>query len=128
MILDEYGYKVFAEPWKPNAAPIYEEKAPVPVESHIQNFIDCVKSREAAELPGRISRQGLWRVRISQTWPCCTRNRRSCLTVIFQLGGYADDAFDRAAGGRVQFLRHPPAQVRQPPGDDCVLHRFGHFY
>lgn len=46
MILDEYGYKVFAEPWKPDAAPIYEEKAPVPVESHIQNFLDCVKSRK----------------------------------------------------------------------------------
>jgi predicted dehydrogenase len=46
MILDEYGYKVFAEPWKPDAAPIYEEKAPVPIESHIQNFMDCVKSRK----------------------------------------------------------------------------------
>lgn len=46
MILDEYGYKVYAEPWKPDAAPIYEEKAPVPVESHITNFIDCIKSRK----------------------------------------------------------------------------------
>lgn len=45
MILDEYGYKVFAEPWKPEAAPVYEEKAPVPVESHISNFLDCIKSR-----------------------------------------------------------------------------------
>jgi predicted dehydrogenase len=45
MILDEYGYKVFGEPWTPQSAPIYEEKAPVPVESHIQNFLDCMKSR-----------------------------------------------------------------------------------
>jgi predicted dehydrogenase len=46
LILDEYGYKVYAEPWKQDAAPIYEEKAPVPVESHIANFIDCIKTRE----------------------------------------------------------------------------------
>ena len=45
MILEEYGYKVFGEPWTPQSAPIYEEKAPVPVESHIQNFLDCMKSR-----------------------------------------------------------------------------------
>jgi len=46
MILDEAGYKVYAEPWKPENPPIYEEKAPVPVESHIENFIDCVKTRK----------------------------------------------------------------------------------
>ena len=46
MILDEYGYKVYAEPWKVNAPPIYEEKAPVPIEAHITNFVECVKSRQ----------------------------------------------------------------------------------
>jgi hypothetical protein len=46
MILDETGYRVYGEPWKPDNTPIHEEKAPVPVESHIENFIDCVKSRK----------------------------------------------------------------------------------
>jgi len=46
MILDEDGFRVFAEPWKPANAPIVDEKAPVPVEPHIQNFMDCVKSRK----------------------------------------------------------------------------------
>lgn len=46
MILDDAGYKVFAEPWKRGAEPIYEESAPVPVESHVQNFLDCIKSRK----------------------------------------------------------------------------------
>jgi predicted dehydrogenase len=45
MILDEAGYRVYAEPWKKDAAPIFEEQAPVPVEAHIQNFLDCIKSR-----------------------------------------------------------------------------------
>jgi predicted dehydrogenase len=46
MILDEYGYKVYAEPWKVDAPAIYQEKAPVPIESHIANFVDCVRSRQ----------------------------------------------------------------------------------
>ena len=46
MILDDSGYKVFAEPWKRGAEPIYEESAPVPVESHVQNFLDSMKSRK----------------------------------------------------------------------------------
>lgn len=46
MILDDAGYKVYAEPWKATNEPIYQEKAPVPVESHVQNFFDCIKSRK----------------------------------------------------------------------------------
>ena len=46
MILDEAGYRVYAEPWKPNAPPIYEEQAPVPVEAHIQNFFESMKARK----------------------------------------------------------------------------------
>jgi predicted dehydrogenase len=46
MILDEDGYRVYKEPWKDNQEPIYSEMAPVPVESHIQNFMDCMKTRK----------------------------------------------------------------------------------
>ncbi|MCC6291864.1 MAG: Gfo/Idh/MocA family oxidoreductase [Bryobacterales bacterium] len=46
MILDEEGYRVYAEPWKASNPPIFEEKAPVPMEAHIQNFLDCLKSRQ----------------------------------------------------------------------------------
>jgi len=46
MIMDEAGYRVYAEPWKPSNPPIVEEQAPVPVESHIQNFLDCIKTRK----------------------------------------------------------------------------------
>ena len=46
MILDEEGYRVYAEPWKKDAPPIFQELAPVPVEAHIQNFMDCLKSRK----------------------------------------------------------------------------------
>ncbi|MFN7923599.1 MAG: Gfo/Idh/MocA family oxidoreductase [Bryobacteraceae bacterium] len=46
MMLDDAGFKVWAEPWKKDAEPKVEEKAPVPIETHIQNFLDCVKSRQ----------------------------------------------------------------------------------
>jgi cobyric acid synthase len=39
------GFAVYAEPWQKNPEPIFMARAPVPVESHIQNFLDCVKSR-----------------------------------------------------------------------------------
>ncbi len=59
MILDEEGYRVWAEPWKRDAAPLYEEKAPVPVESHIQNFLDCVKSRSEPNAPVHVAAQAV---------------------------------------------------------------------
>jgi len=59
MILDEDGYRVWAEPWKKDAAPVYEEKAPVPVESHIQNFLDCMKSRNEPNCPVHIAAQAV---------------------------------------------------------------------
>lgn len=59
MILDEAGYEVYAEPWKRDAQPVYQEKAPVPVESHIQNFTDCVKSRQQPNCTVEIAAQAV---------------------------------------------------------------------
>ncbi len=46
MILDEAGLRVWKEPWKQNPEPTHKLDAPVPVTSHIQNFLDCVRSRQ----------------------------------------------------------------------------------
>ena len=46
MILDEWGYRIWDEPWKPEKPPIHQEQAPVPIENHIQNFLDCIVSRK----------------------------------------------------------------------------------
>ncbi len=59
MILDDAGYKVWQEPWKADAAPIIEEKAPVPIEPHIQNFLDCVRSRVEPNCPVYIASQAV---------------------------------------------------------------------
>jgi predicted dehydrogenase len=44
--LDEEGYKFWEEPWFKQPAPTVVEKSPVPIETHIQNFLDCIKSRQ----------------------------------------------------------------------------------
>jgi len=46
MRLDDNGVIVWKEQWKDNRTPIVDEKAPVPIEPHIQNFLDCIKSRQ----------------------------------------------------------------------------------
>lgn len=55
MILDDAGYKVYAEPWKKDAPPIHQEQAPVPVEAHIDNFTECVRSRKEPNCPVEIA-------------------------------------------------------------------------
>lgn len=55
MILDEAGYVVMGEPWKPNAAPLAKMEAPVPVEFHARNFIECMKTRQKPNCPVEIA-------------------------------------------------------------------------
>ncbi len=59
LILDDAGYKIYAEPWKKNAEPVHEEQAPVPVETHVQNFLDCIKSRQDPNCTVEIAAQAV---------------------------------------------------------------------
>ena len=51
LIIDEQGLRVWSEPWPKNPEPVQKLEAPVPIESHIQNFLDCVKSRQQPNAP-----------------------------------------------------------------------------
>jgi predicted dehydrogenase len=51
MLLNTAGYKIWKEPWLKNPAPVQEMAAPIPIEPHIQNFLDCVKSRRQPNAP-----------------------------------------------------------------------------
>ena len=59
MILDEDGFKVYAEPWHKNPEPIFMGRSPVPVEAHIQNFLDCMKSRQQPNCTVEIAAQAV---------------------------------------------------------------------
>ena len=53
LIISNEGYRVWKEPWRDvaNRTPVLSMAAPVPIETHIQNFLDCVKSRQEPNAP-----------------------------------------------------------------------------
>lgn len=53
LVINNEGYRVWKEPWRDvsNRAPVLSMEAPVPIEPHIQNFLDCVKSRQEPNAP-----------------------------------------------------------------------------
>jgi predicted dehydrogenase len=53
LILDEEGFRIYKEPWarKENREPIYVARESVPLEAHVQNFLDCMRSRKQPNCP-----------------------------------------------------------------------------
>jgi predicted dehydrogenase len=51
MILTNMGLRIWTEPWPKNPEPAQKLDAPIPIETHIQNFMDCVKSRQQPNAP-----------------------------------------------------------------------------
>ena len=51
MILNNAGFRIWKEPVPQNPAPVQEMAAPIPIEPHIQNFLDCVRSRKEPNAP-----------------------------------------------------------------------------
>ena len=51
MIINNAGYRIWKEPVPKNPDPVETMAAPIPIETHIQNFLDCVKSRQQPNAP-----------------------------------------------------------------------------
>jgi predicted dehydrogenase len=51
MIINNAGYRIWKEPVPKNPNPIQTMEAPIPIETHIQNFLDCVRSRKEPNAP-----------------------------------------------------------------------------
>jgi predicted dehydrogenase len=51
LLLNDSGLRVWEEPWKQHPEPTHQLDAKVPVEPHVQNFLDCVKSRQEPNAP-----------------------------------------------------------------------------
>ena len=51
MIIDQAGFKIWKEPWLRNPEPVQTVAAPIPLEPHVQNFMECVKSRNQPNAP-----------------------------------------------------------------------------
>ncbi len=59
MRLNDAGFVVWKEQWKDNKAPIVQEQAPVPIETHIQNFLDCIVSRKQPNCPVEVAQRAV---------------------------------------------------------------------
>lgn len=51
MLLSKQGLRIYAEPWPQNPEPVQQLDAPVPLQAHVQNFLDCVRSRQEPNAP-----------------------------------------------------------------------------
>jgi predicted dehydrogenase len=51
MILNAAGVRIWKEPVPKNPEPVQTIAAPIPIEPHIQNFLDCVGSRNEPNAP-----------------------------------------------------------------------------
>ena len=51
MIMDNTGFRIWKEPVPKNPEPVQQMAAPIPIEPHIQNFMDCVRSRKEPNAP-----------------------------------------------------------------------------
>jgi len=51
MVLDTDGFQVFQEPWQKNRTPVYEFKGSISTQAHVNNFLDCVRTRKEPNAP-----------------------------------------------------------------------------
>ena len=51
MHINNEGFRIWKEPVPKNPEPIQKMDAPIPIEAHIQNFLDCVRSRKEPNAP-----------------------------------------------------------------------------
>ncbi len=52
LILDDAGFRVFKEPWAENKdKPLVDFKGGIGTQPHVQNFLECVKSRQEPNAP-----------------------------------------------------------------------------
>ena len=59
MIINEEGFQVFADPTTEKKEPVMIYKGGIPVESHIDNFLECAKSRKQPNCTVEIAQRGV---------------------------------------------------------------------
>jgi predicted dehydrogenase len=51
MELDNDGFRVYQEPWAKNRTPVYEFKGGISTQAHVNNFLDCIRTRKQPNAP-----------------------------------------------------------------------------
>lgn len=59
MIINNSGFRIWKEPVPKNPDPVQQMEAPIPIETHIQNFLDCMQSRKEPNAPVEVGASGV---------------------------------------------------------------------
>ncbi len=51
MMLDNDGFQIYEEPWPKHRTPLYELKGAISTQAHVNNFLDCIRSRRQPNAP-----------------------------------------------------------------------------
>ena len=51
MMLDNDGFRIYEEPWHKHPNPAYEFKGAISTQAHVDNFLDCIKTRKQPNAP-----------------------------------------------------------------------------
>ncbi len=51
MQLDDFGCRIWKEPWNPDDKPIKELGGGIPTEPHVDNFLECIRTRKEPNAP-----------------------------------------------------------------------------
>ena len=62
LVIDDDGYRVYAEPWRrPDIPPraIHEYKGGIPTDPHVQNFLECMRTRQEPNAPVEVGHKAV---------------------------------------------------------------------
>jgi predicted dehydrogenase len=62
LVLDDDGYRVYPEPWRrPDIPPkvIHEYRGGIPTEPHVENFLDCMRTRKEPNAPVEVGHKAV---------------------------------------------------------------------
>jgi len=59
LIMNEDGFMIYGEPWNPKKEPLMTYKGSIPVETHIANFLDCIKTRKPTNCTVEVAQRAI---------------------------------------------------------------------
>ncbi|MBI3697362.1 MAG: Gfo/Idh/MocA family oxidoreductase [Acidobacteria bacterium] len=60
MVLDNDGFQIYEEPWQKNRTPVYEFKGAISTQAHVNNFLDCIKTRKEPNAPVEVGHSAVY--------------------------------------------------------------------
>ena len=59
LVMNDDGFTLYGEPWKANKEPVMTYRGGIPVEAHIDNFLECIKTRKQPNCTAEIAQRAI---------------------------------------------------------------------